>query len=257
MDNEPKEISNKNHTFRVTEFSRRQFLKRTGLTAAGMTLTAIAFSASCKTAISTTQETPTAPATQANNTTSSTSASATTSTSPASIPSSSTSATTNTTAPVSAYAYTPPSVLPPVLTVTGTACVVATDRVYSADHIWVKTIATSTNIAVIGITTTLDEILYEPFKISLPKVGDKIAQGDAFGTIEGYKMTSDLLTPVSGTVIQINDFLNSLVIQGTVLEPVINDPYNSGWMIVVQLAKPNELAPLLTAQAYRDLVAHS
>lgn len=105
-----------------------------------------------------------------------------------------------------------------------------------------------------GITTTLDEILFEPFKILLPKVGDKLIPGEAFGTIEGYKMISDLLSPVSGTVLQINDFLISLMIQGTVLEPVINDPYNGGWMIVVQLAKPAELVSLLTAQAYRDLV---
>jgi glycine cleavage system H lipoate-binding protein len=45
------------------------------------------------------------------------------------------------------------------------------------------------------------------------------------------------------------------VTQGTVLEPVINDPYNSGWMIVIQMNKPAELNALLTAQAYRDLVA--
>ena len=228
---------------RVTKFTRRHFLKRAGVAAAGATIGAIAFAASCKSPVSITAGTTTA-----DDTTAPTNPSDTTTSNPPTL---------NTTATVSTYSYSPPTILPPIITVTGTTCVVATDRSYSADHIWVKSISASTNVSVMGITTTLDEILYEPFKISLPKVGDKLAAGNAFGSIEGYKMTADLLTPVSGTVIEINDFLNSLMMQGTVLEPVINDPYNSGWMVVVQLSKPGELTALLTAQAYRDLVAHS
>ena len=269
MENEKKEISSDKVTLRVTGFSRRQFLKRATVAAAGATLAAVALSASCKSPVNTTPGTNTAtsntnPTNPINTTVSIPPTS--NSTTPVSPPPTSTSVIPGSTLPtstsvipgsnppVSTYSYTPPTVLPQLLPVPGTACVVAADRVYSTDHIWVKTIATG--IAAMGITTTLNEILFEPFKILLPKVGDKLAQGDAFGTIEGYKMISDLLTPVSGTVIQINDFLNSLVRQGTVLEPVINDPYNSGWMIVVQMAKPGELASLLTAQAYRDLVGH-
>jgi glycine cleavage system H protein len=105
-----------------------------------------------------------------------------------------------------------------------------------------------------GITSVMEKILYEPFKISLPKTGSKLTQADDLGTIEGYKISADLISPVSGTVIQINDFLLTLMNQGTVLEPVINDPYNGGWMLVVELSKPDELKALLTAQSYRDLV---
>ncbi len=260
MDNEKKEMPCKETGIRMTKVSRRQFLKHAGVAAAGATLSAIALSASCKSSAGTT--TATKPVTSAESTTSANPVNGTTtpaqpspSTPPVSTPPASTQGIPSSTPTVSVYSYTPPTVLPQLLSVPGTACVVATDRVYSTDHIWVKTIATG--IVAIGITTTLDEILYEPFKISLPKVGDKIARFDTIGVIEGYKMTADLLTPVSGTVLQVNDFLNSLVRQGTVLEPVINDPYNGGWMIVVQLAKPSELASLLTAQAYRDLVAHS
>ena len=101
----------------------------------------------------------------------------------------------------------------------------------------------------------MEKILFEPFKISLPKNGSNLVLSNDFGTIEGYKMVADLISPVSGTVIQINDFLLTLMNQGTVLEPVINDPYNGGWMLVVQLSKPDELKSLMTAQNYRDLVA--
>jgi len=73
-------------------------------------------------------------------------------------------------------------------------------------------------------------------------------------SIEGYKISADLKSPVSGTVLQINDFLLTLMNQGTVLEPVINDPYNGGWMLVVELSKPDELKTLMNAQSYRDLV---
>ena len=243
------------------EISRRNFLKDTGIILGGVTLASLGINSACS-------PTTTSTTTKASETTS---PEMTASQQPVTIPTSeattqspsitptavSTSATISATPTISTYSYNPPSVLPPLITVTGTACVVASDRVYSADHIWVKTISTATGMAVLGITTTLDEILFEPFKISLPKVGFKMTAGDTFGTIEGYKMSADLLTPVSGTVIQINDFLNSLVIQGTVLEPVINDPYNSGWMLVIQLTRTSELNSLLTAQAYRELVAHN
>ena len=109
-------------------------------------------------------------------------------------------------------------------------------------------------MAVLGITTILGEILYEPYKISLPKVGATITQDTALGTIEGYKMSADLISPISGQVIQVNDLLNSLSNAGTFLDPVIADPYNSGWMLVVQLIKPDELKDLMSAQGYKDLV---
>jgi len=150
------------------------------------------------------------------------------------------------------YSYVPPVVAPQVIVITGTACTVATDRVYSNDNIWVK--ALSPDIAVMGITTTMVEILYEPYNIELPVVGDIFAIGDAFGIISGYKLIADLINPVSCKVLEVNDFLNSLVKQGTVLEPIINDPYNGGWLVVVRLSKPGELNNLMNAEAYRNLV---
>lgn len=99
------------------------------------------------------------------------------------------------------------------------------------------------------------EILYEPNNISLSPVGTNLSAGGDFGNIEGYKMTADLITPVSGKIIEINDFLIALARQGTALiSPINDDPYNSGWMIVVQLSKPAELTALLTAQNYYKLI---
>jgi glycine cleavage system H protein len=151
------------------------------------------------------------------------------------------------------YNYVPPLALPPLLSVAGTECTVANDgRVYSADHVWVKSV--SPGVAVLGISTTLVEMISFPYKISLPEIGDKLQNQDAFGQIEGYKLTADLLTPISGTVVQVNDFLLSFN-KSTELEPLMTSAYNGGWLIVVQLSKPDELKSLMTALAYRDLVA--
>jgi len=137
--------------------------------------------------------------------------------------------------------------------VPGTECTVATDRLYSRDHLWVKTVAT--NIVVIGITTTLEEILGEPYKISDPEVGSVLVQGDVFVTVEGFKISADLSSPVSGTIVQFNDYLKTWMTQGQIIEPLVNDEYRNGWLIVIQLNKPDELKTLLTAQQYRDLVS--
>jgi glycine cleavage system H protein len=105
-----------------------------------------------------------------------------------------------------------------------------------------------------GITPTMVEILSEPYNISLLRVGETLYQGSSFGTIEGYKMTSDLISPVSGTIIQFNDFMASLVQTG-LIRPINDDPFNSGWMIVVQISKPDELKSLLSPQKYKELVS--
>jgi glycine cleavage system H protein len=98
------------------------------------------------------------------------------------------------------------------------------------------------------------ELIAEPYHISLSEVGSTIAQGDAFGTIGGYKLVVDVLSPVSGEVITNNYALVFLGTQGLPLDPLIYDPYNGGWMVVVQLSKLDELQGLLTAQSYLALV---
>ena len=130
---------------------------------------------------------------------------------------------------------------------------VATDRLYSEEHAWVKTVGD--NLVVIGISTSLVETIYEPYILSLPQVGDALTYDNILGSITGYKMSSDLISPVSGTVVQINKFLTDPVGRGAYILPLVDDPYNSGWMLVVKLSKPDELKTLLTAQSYKELVA--
>jgi len=149
------------------------------------------------------------------------------------------------------YSYVPPTALPPLITVTGTTCTVATDRLYSKEHIWVKSLSSDT--VVMGITHTMVKILDSPYRCSLSQVGITLANGDAFGTIEGWKMTADLLTPVSGTLIGRNILAIGFVGEDGVIS-ALQDHYRSAWMIVVQLSKPAELNSLLTAQQYAALV---
>lgn len=107
---------------------------------------------------------------------------------------------------------------------------------------------------VIGVSTTMVDILANPYHLTLPKVGATLVIDDVFGAMEGTKMSADLISPLSGTVLQVNEVLNSLVKQGSPLTPLIQDPYNSGWMMVVQLNKPAELDNLVTPQRYIELV---
>jgi len=79
-------------------------------------------------------------------------------------------------------------------------------------------------------------------------VGRQLQQGDIFGSIESVKTVSDLIAPVSGEVIAVNEDLT----QAT--EQVNQDPYTAGWMIVVQMDDPSEVDSLMTAEQYREYV---
>ncbi len=245
--------------FRVAKFSRRQFLKRAGVAATGAALASISLAASCKSTDSTpdttvadtnpttgsspvvtTISTTAAKTTIQPTTSSSTSSPPTTGATPSTTPTASLITTSSPTGNI----YVPPIVLPQMIAVPGTSCSVATDRNYSKEHMWVKTLTDKT--VVVGITATMVEILGEPYNISLLPSGTEIYSNGAFGSMEGYKMNADLITPVSGKIIQTNS---------SVTARVTEDPYNGGWIIVVQLSKPEELKSLLTPQKYRDLVA--
>jgi len=129
-------------------------------------------------------------------------------------------------------------------------CTIATDRLYSLEHVWVKSI--SSDLAVIGITSTMVKILYEPFSLSMLKIGDKIVRDDGFGVIEGYKTMAVLISPVSGTVVDVNKILEE---QGRMYGPlalIIFEPYKGGWMLVVRLDRPDDLKSLMTPESYLE-----
>lgn len=87
------------------------------------------------------------------------------------------------------------------------------------------------------------------FFLELPKVGTEVAQGKTFGVVESVKAVSDLYSPVSGTVIRINEALLDAP------ETVNGDPYGKGWMIVLEAAEEGGLDSLLSAGDYEAYVA--
>ena len=98
------------------------------------------------------------------------------------------------------------------------------------------------------------DILSEPYGLSLSPVGTILKSGDDFGSIEGYKMATDLISPISGTIIESNSYLTIPVGQGGNIPPITNDPFGAGWLVVVQMITSNELISLLTPQQYFDCV---
>ncbi len=112
---------------------------------------------------------------------------------------------------------------------------------YSERHEWAKL---EGDHAVIGMTEFAQGELGDIVFVELPKVGSILSAGQSFGSVESVKTVSELYAPISGKVIRVNDALEH--------EPgVINSsPYEEGWMIVVDMANPEELGGLLSADAY-------
>ncbi len=122
-----------------------------------------------------------------------------------------------------------------------------TDLKYTESHEWVRIEGDS---ATIGITAHAAESLSDLVYLGLPASGDTLAAGESFGEIESVKAVSDLNSPVSGEVTEVNDSLPDNL-------GVINtDPYGEGWMVKVKLSDglPDNL---LDAKSYEKLVAET
>ena len=115
---------------------------------------------------------------------------------------------------------------------------------YTKDHEWVEL---SGDRAKIGITDYAQQQLGDVVYLELPDVGAKLKQGQSFGTIESVKAVSELYSPVTGEVVDVNAALKDKP------ETVNANPHGS-WMIVVKLANPGEAGALLDASQYQDLV---
>jgi glycine cleavage system H protein len=114
---------------------------------------------------------------------------------------------------------------------------------YSKDHEWVRV---EGDLAVIGITDHAQEQLGDVVYVELPKAGEEFAANESFGSVESVKAVSEIFTPVSGEVAEVNDSLNDEP------EKVNQDPYNNGWMIKMKMKSPGEVDSLLTAAEYED-----
>ena len=116
---------------------------------------------------------------------------------------------------------------------------------YTTEHEWVKV---DGKIATIGITEYAQGELGDVVFIEMPAIGTKVKALQAFGTIEAVKAVSELFSPVSGTITEVNKLLEN--------DPtaVNRDCYGDGWMIRVEMNNPAELDKLLPAAEYRKLV---
>ncbi|TGU70638.1 glycine cleavage system protein GcvH [Geomonas terrae] len=119
---------------------------------------------------------------------------------------------------------------------------------YSKEHLWVRV---EGDRAVIGITDYAQAELGNVTSVELPEPGDELEQDDSFGSIEARKTVADLYAPLSGTVLESNSEL------GTAPEFVNDDPYDGGWLVVIEMADPEELNLLMSAELYEDTVSVS
>jgi glycine cleavage system H protein len=120
-----------------------------------------------------------------------------------------------------------------------------TDRKYTKEHEWIHPNGSS---ATVGITDYAQQSLGDIVFVEAPKVGAELVAGKTFGTVESVKAVSDLFSPVTGTVTEINGEL------ATSPEKVNKDPHGS-WMVKLTLKNPSELDGLLSAADYEKFVA--
>jgi len=120
-----------------------------------------------------------------------------------------------------------------------------TDLRYTREHEWIKVDGA---IGSIGITDYAQNSLGDIVYVDAPKVGAEIAANKPFGSVESVKAVSDLFSPVSGKVTEVNEELK------TAPDKINQDPHGA-WIIKVELADPAELGALLDAAAYEAFIA--
>jgi glycine cleavage system H protein len=115
---------------------------------------------------------------------------------------------------------------------------------YTKDHEWIDLAGDTGKV---GITDYAQQQLGDVVYVELPEIGAKLKQGQSFGTIESVKAVSELYSPVSGEVVDVNAALKDKP------ETINKDPHGS-WMVVIRLSNPDEGGGLLDAGAYQNLV---
>ena len=113
---------------------------------------------------------------------------------------------------------------------------------YSEEHEWV---IVEGDIATVGITDYAQKALGDIVFVEAPDVGSEINQGDETGVVESVKAASDIITPVSGEVVEINEDLEAAP------NTVNTDPTGDGWMFKVKLSDPEEIDGLMNAVEYK------
>ncbi|WP_347159655.1 glycine cleavage system protein GcvH [Pontibacter chitinilyticus] len=115
---------------------------------------------------------------------------------------------------------------------------------YTKDHEWVRI---EGDVAFVGITDFAQSELGDIVYVDIDTVDKQVSQNDVFGTVEAVKTVSDLFSPLTGTVLEVNDKLENSP------ELVNSDPYGDGWIIRLSVADAAEIEGLLTAEGYREV----
>ena len=120
---------------------------------------------------------------------------------------------------------------------------------YYREHQWVR--ASDDGVGVIGISFFAQEELGDIVYVDLGETGADLTREGKFGEVESVKTVSDLFTPVSGTVVEVNVLLGE--------EPglVNDDPYGAGWMLRVKMIDPSELDSLMSAREYEQMIGRA
>jgi len=119
------------------------------------------------------------------------------------------------------------------------------DLLYSREHVWVRV---EGDLATIGITDYAQEKLGEVISLDLPEADAYLERDEPFGKIESVKAVVELICPLSGAVVSVNEDLPDEI-------GVVNsDPHDTGWMIVVEIEDPAELDDLLDVKGYQEFL---
>ena len=122
------------------------------------------------------------------------------------------------------------------------------DLLYHPEHDWARI---DGEVAVLGITWHAQDLLGELVHYEPPAVGAAIAKDASYGEVESVKAVSDLISPLSGEVLEVNQ----KVVDAP--ETVNEDPYGDGWLIRIRLTNPSERDELLSLDSYKQVLAEA
>ena len=117
---------------------------------------------------------------------------------------------------------------------------------YSESHEWVKV---EGNVAIVGITDFAQHAMGDLSYVDMPEVDDEVEAGEEFGAVESVKAASDLFSPVSGTVVEINEALEDA-------PELLNEDAFANWIMKVEMTDPSQLEALMDAAAYEAMCAN-
>ncbi len=116
---------------------------------------------------------------------------------------------------------------------------------YSKDHEWVEV---KDGIATVGITDYAQSELGEIVFVEVETVGETLSQEEVFGSVEAVKTVSDLLLPLSGEILELNEKLEDTP------ELINDDPFGEGWIVKVKVSDESEMENLLSAADYKEII---